>query len=59
MAKVNDSCIGCQLCTSIAPEIFAMNDQGHSYPVKQPENDSEQANFESAKSACPVAAIED
>ena len=59
MAKVNENCIGCQVCVSLAPEIFAMKDDGHSNAIKQPSTPEEQANFENAKAACPVAAIED
>ena len=49
-------CIGCGLCTSIAPDVFAMNAHGKAEAV----SDTTDANGESAKQAiegCPVAAI--
>ena len=49
-------CIGCGLCTSIAPDVFAMNADGKAEAV----SDTTDANGESVKQAiegCPVAAI--
>lgn len=48
-----DKCIGCGICTSIAPDVFEMNESGKSV-VK----DSAGASADEAKSACPVGAIE-
>ncbi len=53
VVKVNlDTCIGCGICTSIAPEVFEMQDDGKSH-VKNPDS----SNAEDAKGACPVGAI--
>ena len=49
-------CTGCGLCTSIAPDVFAMNADGKAEAV----SDTTDANGESVKQAiegCPVAAI--
>ena len=49
-------CIGCGLCTNIAPDVFAMNADGKAEAV----SDTTDANAESVKQAvegCPVAAI--
>lgn len=53
--KVNDSCIGCGLCTGIAPEVFEM-DEGHARVKAQP---SDPAQAQDAMSQCPVSAIEE
>jgi ferredoxin len=49
-------CTSCGLCTSIAPDVFAMNADGKAEAV----SDTTDANGESVKQAiegCPVAAI--
>lgn len=51
-------CIGCGLCTSIAPDVFAMNADGKAEAV----SDTTDVNGESVKQAierCPVAAIKE
>ena len=55
---VNENCIGCGLCTSICPEVFAMSDAGVAVASG---NDVDESQIESAKEAahsCPVSAIE-
>lgn len=56
MVKVNEKCIGCGVCESIAKTIFKID--GISKVIKQPETPEEITACEQAKSACPVAAIE-
>ncbi len=49
-------CIGCGLCTSVSPDVFAMNADGKAEAVA----DTTDANGESVKQAiegCPVGAI--
>ncbi|HAS56583.1 MAG TPA: ferredoxin [Firmicutes bacterium] len=54
--KVNaDACIGCGLCISSAPEVFAFNDEGKSEVIGQP---TDEAAVEEVIASCPVAAIE-
>lgn len=51
-------CIGCGLCTGIAPDVFAMNADGKAEAV----SDTTDTNGESVKQAiegCPVAAIKE
>jgi ferredoxin len=48
----------CKVCLTIAPEIFAISDDGtHAYVQKQPENEDETAACEDALLSCPVEAI--
>ena len=56
--KVNDSCIGCGACMSIADDVFEMNDEGLSVVKADtvPEG-SEEAAREAIES-CPTGAIE-
>ncbi len=57
MVQVNETCIGCGVCPTIAPTIFVM-ENGHAKVIKQPETPEEVAAVEQAKSSCPVWAIE-
>lgn len=54
MIKVNqEQCIGCGLCVSLCPDVFAMNDDYQAEPIAD-------TNHECAKRAaasCPVDAI--
>ncbi|MCI2055913.1 MAG: ferredoxin [Oscillibacter sp.] len=54
--KVNDSCIGCGLCTGIASEVFELGDDGHAHVIAQP---ADPAQAREAKEQCPVSAIEE
>jgi ferredoxin len=56
---VDSSCIGCGLCTSTAPEIFALNDGGQASVVRQPETAEETDLARQAQADCPVQAIGD
>ncbi|KRQ85826.1 Ferredoxin [Caloramator mitchellensis] len=52
-----DTCIGCGLCPSIAPDVFEMKDDGKAHVIANPvPKDSEDAAKEAADS-CPVNAI--
>ena len=53
-----DTCIGCELCTQICPDVFSMDDDGKSvaisgYIPKELEDDAVEA-----REACPVSAID-
>ena len=57
---VDAQCIDCDVCRSIAPEIFVRNDRGaYSYVLRQPENDDERELCQEAMESCPVEAIGD
>ena len=50
-----DECTGCELCTQIAENTFAMNDDGVA-TVTNPSGD-DQDTIEEAIDSCPVTAI--
>ena len=61
VAKV---CIGCNLCSEIAPENFCENIDmelysGNCYVCKQPAGETEQSLCMEAMDACPADAIRD
>lgn len=58
MVFVNETCIGCGVCESIAEWIFKVED-GMSHVIKQPENEAENAATKDAIGACPVNAIQE
>lgn len=52
------SCIDCDMCREIAPEIFTRDDdEGMSYVWKQPVSPEEIAFAEEARRACPTETI--
>lgn len=54
MIKVDqNTCIGCGLCASMCPDVFAMNLDGKSEPIAQINEDC----AKEAVAACPVTAI--
>ena len=54
--KVNENCIGCGLCTGIAPDVFQLGDSGLAEAVAEA---SDEAAAEEAKESCPAQAIEE
>ncbi len=55
--KVNaDACIGCGLCVSTAPDVFAFTDDGKSEVIGDLEDES---RLDEVIAACPVGAIEE
>ena len=49
-------CIGCALCTSFAPEIFEINDDGFAEAMQEATDEQKDA-VQQAIDACPVVAI--
>ena len=55
---VDENCIACDSCISVAPDIFVMNDDStHACVKKQPTTAEEIQLAEDAKSTCPTEAI--
>ena len=55
---VDENCIACDSCISVAPDFFVMNDDStHAYVKKQPATAEEIQLCEDAKSTCPTEAI--
>lgn len=57
MVSINDKCIGCGVCASIAPTIFKVEGTP-AQVIKQPETPEEITATEQAKTSCPMIAIE-
>jgi glyoxylase-like metal-dependent hydrolase (beta-lactamase superfamily II)/ferredoxin len=53
---VDDTCIDCDLCRQIAPDVF-VEDDGHSVVYRQPESASETHKSAMALVACPTGSI--
>ena len=57
IANVSEDCIGCGMCEGIAPDVFAIGDDGLAHAiVEEVAADFEDAAQEAADS-CPVGAI--
>ena len=59
---VAKACIGCCLCSAIAPDNFRENDdmelaEGNSYVYRQPENETQEGLCIEAMEVCPASAI--
>lgn len=52
-----DTCIGCELCVSICPNVFSMNDDGKSVAITSDVKADDQDDAQDAMDQCPVAAI--
>ncbi|MCX7904862.1 MAG: ferredoxin [Caloramator sp.] len=58
-AKVDqDTCIGCGLCPSIAPDVFEMKDDGKAHVIANPVPSGSEDAAKEAEGSCPVNAIE-
>ena len=55
---VDDDCICCGLCESVAPAVFRLSDDGsHNVVHRQPNGTDELLDAEDARDRCPVDAI--
>lgn len=53
-----DTCIGCGLCPSIAPEVYEMGDDDKAHAIEEDVPVSEESSAVEAADSCPVSAIE-
>lgn len=57
-AKVDrDACIGCELCTTICPEVFEMDDEQIAKVIVNPIPSEVEDNAKEAEDNCPTDAI--
>ncbi len=52
-----DSCIGCEACVGICPEVFSMDDEGISVAIDGEIATDLLESVEEAMECCPVSAI--
>jgi ferredoxin len=50
-----ETCIGCETCVELCPEVFAMDEETEKASVKEPESTAE--CVDEAIDSCPVEAI--
>lgn len=53
-----DTCIGCGLCPSIAPNVFEMQDDGKAHPIVDSVPEDSEDDAKESEESCPVNAIE-
>lgn len=59
IAFVNkDTCIGCELCTQICPDVFSMDDDGKSVAIDTEVPEENKDDAIDARDSCPVSAID-
>ena len=59
IAFVNkDTCIGCELCTQICPDVFSMDDDGKSVAIDTEIPEENEDDAVDARDSCPVSAID-
>ncbi|HBM80951.1 MAG: ferredoxin [Clostridiales bacterium] len=52
-----DTCIGCGLCTSTAPEVYEMGDSGKAHAIQEVVPEGSESTAQEAADGCPVSAI--
>ena len=59
IAFVNkDTCIGCERCTQICPDVFSMDDDGKSVAIDEEIPEENEDDAVDARDSCPVSAID-
>lgn len=52
-----DGCIGCEACAGTCPEVFSMDDEGKSVPIKEDISNDLLESAQDARDGCPVSVI--
>ncbi|EGD46193.1 4Fe-4S ferredoxin iron-sulfur binding domain protein [Ruminiclostridium papyrosolvens DSM 2782] len=53
-----DGCISCELCTSICPAVFSMNEDNKAEAIEEDIQEENLQEAEDARDACPVSVID-
>lgn len=52
-----DLCVGCGMCTNIAPDVFALNSDGKAEVISDAAANANRSGAAEAAGACPMEAI--
>jgi len=52
-----ETCIGCGLCPSIAPDVYEMRDDGKAHAISEDVPSGSESSAQEAADSCPVSAI--
>jgi ferredoxin len=52
-----ETCIGCGLCPSIAPDVFELQEDGKAHTIADPVPEESEDAAKEAEESCPVNAI--
>lgn len=53
-----EGCIGCELCASVCPAVFSMNDDGKAEAIEDDIPEENESEAEDARDGCPVSVID-
>lgn len=53
-----DGCIGCELCASVCPAVFSMDDDGKAQAIEDDIPEDNESDAEDARDGCPVSVID-
>lgn len=54
---VDDSCIGCEVCVNMCPDVFQMGEDNLAHPTMEAVPEDKADDAKAAAEACPVEAI--
>lgn len=57
LVDVSDDCVASTQCVMTAPDLFALNDDGFSYPLQNPVSSARSQDLREAVDGCPSGAI--
>ena len=52
-----DGCISCELCVSVCPSVFTMNEDDKSQAIDEDIPEENESEAEDARDGCPVSVI--